>query len=91
MNPQDLFVCCAAVGVGVCLLCSAVSDQGWSAQLATSQWIEARYGRGAARLYYVLVGLAMIGIGLQIAWSATRSPRRHPAGSPSGGRLICRG
>jgi hypothetical protein len=67
MEPQDVFVGAVAVAIGVFALLSAICNWNWSYQLWKARWVEARFGRRGARLFYTILGLAMIALGVAIA------------------------
>ena len=67
MVLQDLLVGIVAVAIGIGAMLAAASDRQWCYRLRAARWIESRWGRRAARAFYVLMGLAMIALGVAIA------------------------
>ena len=74
MTPQDWFVATAAVGVGVFLVSASFCNTEWCYEMSAAQSIEGRWGRSAARGYYAILGVAMIGVGVYIAATESRRP-----------------
>jgi small neutral amino acid transporter SnatA (MarC family) len=67
MTLQDVFVGAVAVGIGLFALLSAAFNWDWSYQFWTARWVESRFGRRGARVFYVILGLVMIALGVAIA------------------------
>lgn len=67
MEVQDVFVGAVAIGIGIFALLSGVLNWEWSYRLWKARWVEARFGRRAARAFYVILGLSMIALGIAIA------------------------
>ena len=53
----DLLVGCVAVGLGLFALWGAIFNPPWYYQLRKARWVEARWGRTAARICYAGLGL----------------------------------
>ena len=67
MAMQDVFVGAVAICIGLFALLSAIFNWDWSYRLWKARWAEARFGRRGARVFYVILGLAMIALGVAIA------------------------
>jgi hypothetical protein len=67
MAVQDVFVGVVAIGIGLFALLAAIFNWDWSYRLWKARWVEARFGRRGARVFYVILGLAMIALGVAIA------------------------
>jgi hypothetical protein len=67
MNLEELFVGFVAVTLGALAAAAAVSNLDWCYRLHKIRWIEARWGRAGARIFYALLGAALIGLGVAIA------------------------
>ena len=67
MNVQEVFVGCVSIVLGMLAIFGAVSNQDWYYQLDKLRWIEANWGRIAARSFYVMVGMMLIILGVAIA------------------------
>ena len=67
MPWQDVFVGAVAICIGLFALLSAIFYKDWSYRLWIARWVEARYGRGGARVFYLILGVAMIVLGVAIA------------------------
>ena len=66
----DLLVGLLACFIGVVALVAAIVNWESSFQLDKARWIERRWGRGGARLFYACIGILMIGLGALIAFGA---------------------
>lgn len=66
MNRQDLFVAALTVLIGVACLLAAVGNSESFYKLRKVQWIESRWGRPAARWFYVVLGVCMLGLAAYI-------------------------
>ena len=85
MNYSDWLVGIVSSVLGlVCLLAGALN---WaeSYRFRPARWIEAAYGRAAARTFYVLLGLGLIALGVAISqgWGFNRAKARV-AGASAG-------
>ena len=67
MVLQDVFVGAVAVGIGLFALLSAAFNWDWSYQLWKARWVESRFGRRGARIFYAILGVVMIALGVAIA------------------------
>ena len=67
MAAQDIFVGAVALGIGSFALLSALFNWDWSYQLWKARWVEARFGRRGARVFYAILGTVMIALGIAIA------------------------
>ena len=66
MSRSDIVVGCVAVLLGLVALAGALRNEPAAYEPAPVRWIEARWGRLAARACYGLLGLAMIAMGCVI-------------------------
>ena len=71
MNYQDMFVATVAVGIALFLISSALFDWDWSYQLDKAQRIESQWGRPAARVFYITLGVIL----LTLAWTIASTAR----------------
>ena len=71
MTQQDYFVAFVALALGLFTLSSAVFNWDWSYQLEKAQRIETRWGRPAARGFYVALAVLLLGL----AWSIVTNSR----------------
>ena len=78
MMASDLFVGGVASVLGLVILLAGALNWQRSYAYRPARWIEAAYGRGLARVFYVLLGLGLIGLGVAISqgWSFQRSNPR---------------
>ena len=67
MNIRDLFVGAVAITLGVIILVGGAGNFNWWYELRKARWIDARFGRRAARILFATIGLALISLGLAIA------------------------
>ncbi len=67
MTLQDFFVGTVAIAVGLFAWLSAVFNWNWSYRLWKARWVESRFGRRGARIFYVILGAVMIALGVAIA------------------------
>jgi hypothetical protein len=67
MAAQDIFVGAVALGIGIFAILSAVFNWDWSYQLWKARWVETRFGRRGARIFYAILGMVMIALGIAIA------------------------
>jgi len=67
MNVQDVFVGAVAVIIGLLSVAAAVANINWAYQFWLARRVEARFGRRGARVYYAVLGLALIALGCAIA------------------------
>lgn len=67
MNYFDLFVGAVSILLGILAISSAVLNGPFSYSLWVARNIEKRWGRGMARLFYAVLGLFLIGLGIVIA------------------------
>jgi hypothetical protein len=83
-NYEDVLVGLVAAGLGTATLLAGVLNWEWTFQYRPVRWIEAAYGRGPARIFYALLGLTMIGLGLAIfqGWVLFRAAPRSSAAEP---------
>lgn len=97
MNREDVFVGGLAIVLGLLALVAAAGNWEWSFQLAKAQFFETRWGRGSARLFYLVLGIGLIAVGLLIAttkWRTRTTPRarrRAPTMQTSRTPLPCPG
>jgi hypothetical protein len=77
MAGQDLFVGAVAVAIGVFALGSAIFNWDWSYRLWKARWVESRFGRRGARVFYVMLGVLMITLGVAIAAGLGPHTIRH--------------
>lgn len=80
---QDVFVGTVAIGIGLFALASAAFNWDWSYQLWKARWVEARFGRRGARIFYAILGTVMIALGLALAGGF--GPNRARAGAGESG------
>ncbi len=67
MALQDVFVGAVAVGIGLLAILSAAFNWDWPYQFWTARWVDSRFGRRGARIFYVILGIVMIALGVAIA------------------------
>ncbi len=63
---EDLFVGTTAALLGVLLIVCAVTNWQWYYSLRSAGWLTKRLGRGGARIFHALLGLALIALGATI-------------------------
>lgn len=75
MNYNDLLVGTVAGVIGAITLLAGVCNWETAYRYRPACWIEASYGRVPARVFYVLLGLALIGLGIAISqgWGVYRT------------------
>lgn len=66
INP-DLFVGAVAIAIGLFVMSAALFNWEWYYQLHKARWIESICGRGGARVFFGVLGLALIVLGAAIA------------------------
>ena len=67
MNPEQLFVACTSIVLGVLAVAAGASNRDVFFQLAKMKWIESRGGRPLARATFAFIGVTLIGLGIAIA------------------------
>ncbi len=67
MKTEHLFVGGVAILLGALALLAAVHNRDWYYQLPKTRWIEKRWGRRAARIFYAVVGVALLALGVCVA------------------------
>jgi ABC-type Fe3+ transport system permease subunit len=75
MNHNDLLVGTVAGVLGVIILLAGALNWESAFRYRPARWIEASYGRVIARVFYVVLGLALIGLGIAISqgWVVNRT------------------
>lgn len=66
INP-DVFVGSVAIGLGLLVCSAAVFNWEWYYRLHKARWIESICGRGGARVFFVILGIGLIVLGVSIA------------------------
>lgn len=66
INP-DLFVGAVAIAIGLFVMSAALFNWEWYYQLHKARWIESICGRSGARVFFGVLGLALIVLGAAIA------------------------
>jgi hypothetical protein len=74
MTAADYVVGGVAAVLGAVLVLAAVFNWEWSFRLAKVEFIEARWGRNAARLVYALVGCALLGLAAALLSGSVSRP-----------------
>ena len=72
MNPQELLVGGLAILIGAVAIVAAATNWDDSFRLRLARVVDRRFGRGAARAFYALIGLTLIALGVAIAVGYTR-------------------
>ena len=67
MIDADIFVGVVTIGLGIFLASVAIFNWEWYYQLRKARWVESLCGRAGARVFHVLLGLALIVLGAAIA------------------------
>jgi len=67
MQWSDAFVGAVSVAIGLWALGSSVFNWESSYRLSKARWFEKRYGRGGARMFYAVLGILMLVLGIAIA------------------------
>lgn len=67
MDYSDPFVGGVSILLGILAIGSAALNWPFSYRLWVARKIENRLGRGIARLFYALLGVALIGLGIVMA------------------------
>ncbi len=83
MALQDIFVGVVAIGIGLFALFSAACNWDWSYRLWKARYMEARFGRRGARIFYAMLGAAMIALGVAIALGFGPNRARAKMHAPS--------
>lgn len=75
MNYNDLLVGTVAGVIGAITLLAGACNWESAYRYRPARWIEASCGRVPARVFYVLLGLALIGLGIAISqgWGVYRT------------------
>jgi hypothetical protein len=78
MNYSDWLVGLVAAILGTAIFLAGALNWEQSYRFRPARWIESTYGRGAARTFYVLLGLGLIGLGVAISqgWRFQRAKPR---------------
>jgi len=66
MPADQLFVGAIAFILGALALTAAIHNRDWYFRLPKARWIEDRWGRGAVRIAYALLGIALIALSIVI-------------------------
>jgi hypothetical protein len=66
MSGEQLFVGGVSILLGILGLVAAIHNHDWYYQLPKTRWVEARWGRVAARLAYATLGIALVVLGVVI-------------------------
>jgi hypothetical protein len=66
METEHIFVGGVAIILGALAVLAAIHNRDWYYQLPKTRWIEQRWGHSAARLFYALVGVALLALGLYV-------------------------
>jgi hypothetical protein len=64
MNLEHFFVGGVAVLLGGLALLAAIHNRDWYYQLPKTRWIENRWGRRGARIFYAILGVALLALGI---------------------------
>lgn len=77
MNYNDLLVGTVAGALGTMILFAGALNWESAYRYRPARWIEARYGRLPARIFYVLLGMILIGLAIAISqgWGLYRAQR----------------
>lgn len=67
MIEEHVFVGAVSIILGGVLLAAAVFNWDWCYELHKSRWVEWLCGRLGARIFFALLGLGLIALGLAIA------------------------
>lgn len=63
---EDIFVGIVAMVLGLVPLGAALLNSDWFYGLRKSQWLARRVGRGRARLFHAVIGIALISLGIAL-------------------------
>ncbi|MDP6442563.1 MAG: Imm17 family immunity protein [Pirellulaceae bacterium] len=74
---QDLFVAAIACLLGASSLLAGIMNWEWCFQLRKAQWVETRWGRKGARLFFSALGLVLILLGIAIGVSGQLRRRQE--------------
>ena len=71
MNRQDIFMAGLAMILALLAFGAAIYNHDACYRLSKVRWIDERWGRGVARIGYVIMGLFLLALGLLIlsGWS----------------------
>ena len=64
MQTEHIFVGGVSIILGSLALLAAIHNRDWYYQLPKTRWIEKRWGRTAARLFYAILGLVLLALGV---------------------------
>jgi hypothetical protein len=82
-STEDLFVGGVAVLLGALALLAAILNRDWYYQLPKTRWIEKRWGRIGARVFYASVGLALLALGVCVILGLHQRGEPAPARQPA--------
>lgn len=74
MNPQDIFMAAVALLLALLALRAALGNRDHYYRLPKVRWIDERWGRRTARVWYAIMGLlcAALGVAILSGWSFLR-------------------
>jgi hypothetical protein len=67
LKTEHLFVGGVAIVLGTIALVAAIHDHDWYYQLPKTRWIEKRWGRRGARMFYATLGAVLLALGACVA------------------------
>ena len=68
MNNESIFVAAVAAGLSGFSWLAALHNHPWYYRLNKIQWVEKRWGHGAARATYAVLGAIAAGMAAVICW-----------------------
>ncbi len=67
MISSDTFVGSVSIGLGTFVIFAAVFNWDWYCQLGKVHWIESKWGRRGARVFFAMFGVGLVVLGVCIA------------------------
>lgn len=64
MDPSEYFILFVFIALGAFSIIASVLDLDWYFQTSGADMFVRRFGRKGARIFYVLLGIALIGCGI---------------------------
>ena len=66
MNFEDVLVGGLSLLLGAVTLLAVATGRDWLYEMRVPRFLKRRYGHGAARVFYVVLGVVLIGLGITV-------------------------